>query len=137
MIRRGNSGRSEGATDDSCRASRRKSIRGAGGVSTAVFATAVLFPSYCENVTGSFLFHGPPPGATGMPAMLAARYRDIGITRDKPAPPTSHVSRSLSFGKARRDRSPRSARRRLPLRRESIPDERTRRAKRDRTRAST
>ncbi|KYN02569.1 hypothetical protein ALC62_06610, partial [Cyphomyrmex costatus] len=69
-IRRGNSGRGEGATDDSRRASRRKSIHGAGGVSTAVFAAAVLFPSYC---------------------------------------------------------------RRLSFRRESIPNERTRRAKRDRT----
>lgn len=84
MIRRGNSGRGEGATD-SCRASRRKSIRSAGGVST-VFAAAVLFPPYYENVAEPCVFHGLPPGAITMPA---ARYRDVGIARDKLVPPTA------------------------------------------------
>ncbi|KYM87533.1 hypothetical protein ALC53_03433 [Atta colombica] len=51
MIRRGNSNRGEGATNDSRQASRRKSIRGTGGVSTAVFAAAVLpTATFCNLV---------------------------------------------------------------------------------------
>ncbi|KYQ52983.1 hypothetical protein ALC60_07709 [Trachymyrmex zeteki] len=135
MIHRGNFGRGKGATDDSRRASRRKSIRGAGGVSTAVFAVAVLFPSYCENVTGSFVFHGLPRGTTGTSVMPAAHYRDIEITRDKPVLPTSAFCNLFHSERRVATDSPRYARRRLSLHRESIPDERTRRAKRDRTRA--
>lgn len=147
MIRRGNSDRDEGATDDSCRASRRKSIRGAGGVvpSSAVFAACggpVLFPPYCENVTGSYVPRGPSPGATGTPVMpVAARYRDIETAHEKSIyiRRLRSVSRSLAFGKARFRAAPR-----LPLRRESIPRPNTTRkghgrtrAKRDRTRAPT
>lgn len=128
MIRRGNSGWGEGATNDSCRASRRKSIRGAGGVSTTVFAAAVLFPSYCENVTGSYVLHGLPPGASGTPAMHAARYRDVGITRDKPRRPR----RAISFIRERRvaadHRVPRGAASRSAENR-SPTHERTRRAR--------
>lgn len=89
----------------------------------AAFAAAVLFPTCCENVSGSYVFHGQPPGATGTDAAMPAalHYHDVGIARDKPArPQRPRLARSFSFGKARRDRSPRSARRRLPRSAERI-----------------
>lgn len=134
MIRRGNSGRGEGATDDSCRASRRKSIRGAGGVSTAEgLRRQCCFLRTGENVeTGSFVFHGPPPGATGTPAMPAPRYRDIGIARNKAAPPTSRVL-AISFirkGASRPITAFRAAPPPAPLRESISPTKGPRRAKR-------
>lgn len=65
-------------------ASRRESIHGAGGVSTAVYMQRqCCFHPYRENVT--IAFHGPLllGSSSGVPALLATRERDIGIARDK------------------------------------------------------
>lgn len=79
MIRKGNPVRGEGATcwGIATRIDTRRRRR----VDGSVYAAAVLFPPYRENVT--IVFHGPGSNP-GVPALLAARDRDIGIARDKP-----------------------------------------------------
>lgn len=91
MIRKGNSVRGEGATcwGIATRIDTRRRRR----VDGSVYAAAVLFPPYRENVT--IVFHGPGSNP-GVPALLTARDRDIEIARDKP-----DSNLAISFGKTR------------------------------------